>query len=196
MRPLVVLIACLVWLVACKDKDSGGAPATSKRITPAAEASRGGDEVIRPGDDSAAGRALARLMEVDAPALDGSPSCAEYAQNMRSFSAALGHELRRLRDRGADGLPSEALARLGVWLDGRAKALDEMSRSRALQETVELARLHRDLVAAMRELAAASNVAFGAAMAAPDSAEAARVDSAVADLQAALAALGTLCAAP
>jgi hypothetical protein len=197
MRHLVVLTACLAWLVACKDKEPGSAPAAGRQgATPAASPSSQGAEVIRPGDGSAAGRALATLMVVDAPVLDSDPRCAEYARNMRSFLAALGHELGRLRDMGKDGLSPEVFARFGEWLEGRARALEEMSRSRALQATVELARLHGELVAAMRELAAASIVAYGASMAAPDSAEAARVDSAVANLQATLAALGALCAPP
>jgi hypothetical protein len=197
MRHLVVLTACLAWLVACKDKEPGSAPATTGHgAAPAASPASQGTEVIRPGDGSAAGRALARLMEVNVPLLDQDPRCAEYAQNMRSFLAALGHELRRLRELGKEGVSPEVLARSGVWLEDRARALEEISRSRALQATVELARLHRDLVAAMRELAAASSLAYGASMAAPDSAEAARVDSAVANLQATLAALEASCAAP
>lgn len=196
----MVLIACFAWLAACKGDDPG-----STRAAPGAGTGPGAlsatpsgraDEVIRPGQDSAVGRALAGLTALEAPAIDKSPRCADYARNMSSFLAALGHEISRLRDQGKDGVSPEVLARFGAWLEDRAGALDQMSRSRALQETGELARLHRELVAAMRDLAGAVSAAYGASVAAPDSAEAARVDNAVANLRATFAALEAQCAVP
>ena len=184
----------LLSLLACSgDRDSS----SSKSGSSAKSSSSSGQRTavkgpFRPGDDSVAGGMLSALVRLDAPRLDGDPMCADYARNLSSLLADMGHQLRRLRDRAKVGASIEDLGRFAVWLEQRAGVLEQISRAKALSEG-ELRRRHREFAAATSDLAGAMAESFGARGAELEDREIARLTNAADNLVAAVRALENLC---
>ncbi len=178
----------------CKgNKDRDDAPegrAVADRAKPAAAAA--GADTVPLGDGSVAAKALARLIERRSPALGENPLCREYRANMSSFFKVLDVELKHLQGAGGGGISRAAIGRFAAAMSGRAKVLDRMSTARALTETSELSRLHRELAAAATDLSESLGAAYGPADP-PGSELAERVSNAVDNFISTLAALEKLC---
>ena len=129
-------------------EQTSAAPSDERPVQAAAQ------DVFKPGDTSAAGYVLQVLSTVDAPRLDGAPSCADYAGNLRSLFADMSQTLRRLRQRAQTGVRIEELLSFAGWLDTRAGMLEHLSRSRSMTDD-ELGRRHREFSAAASDLASA-----------------------------------------
>lgn len=176
------IIALVAALAACKDR--------SEPVPAASTAEPAAAQTIHAADDTPSGRALGQLVALSAPRLDRNPACADYARDTSEFLAALSQELGALRPRAATGVTPADLTRLGESLARHAGTLDSIARSRAL--TSELARLHRELSAAVADLADALTTTYGASTQTP----ATRVENAVHNVATTLQALDTLCATP
>lgn len=197
MRCSMLLVA--LFSLGCKGDCNSQGGATAARNEPAGQAQVNGElpplaKPVRIDDDSAQGRALARLARLEIPTLGPNPLCVDYGKNMSSFLASMNHEIERLGALGQKGVSGPDFMQFSAWLQSRAETLDNMAASTALASG-ELGRLHRELHAAAVDLADSLSTAYKSTVEPGPEAQT-RVENAVENFASTLGRLGALCTNP